>query len=256
MKKIFITGSSDGLGALAAKMITGLGHNVVLHARNAERAKVAMKKCPNAEKVLVADLSSLEETKRLALEANEVGPFDAVIHNAGIYQVPAKAISKEGWPLIFAVNSLAPYVLTCLMHPPARLVYLSSGMHLGGNADVSGLTIERLRSGVAPSYSDSKAFVTLLANVVARKWPRVYSNSVDPGWVPTKMGGAGAPGDLTMGTETQVWLATSEEPEAKVSGKYFHHQKQKPYLPATGDPQLQERFLKLCEEISELKLNG
>ena len=90
----------------------------------------------------------------------------------------------------------------------------------------------------------------MLSMAVARKWPTVYSNAVDPGWVPTKMGGRGAPDDLRKGYETQVWLAVSNDEKAKVSGEYFHHQRQKPYNAAAGDEQLQEKFLSLCEEIT------
>src|SRR5436309_3358955 len=112
MARIFITGSADGLGQMAAKLLINQGHQVVLHARNAERGRQALTKVPGAEKVLTADLSSIEETKNLALEVNAMGRFDAIIHNAGVYQVSSK--------LIFAVNSLAPYILTSLIQKPKR----------------------------------------------------------------------------------------------------------------------------------------
>ncbi|HEU5167154.1 MAG TPA: SDR family NAD(P)-dependent oxidoreductase, partial [Chitinophagaceae bacterium] len=79
MAKIFITGSADGLGQLAAKALIDLGHQVVLHARNAERGKQAINKTPGAEDVLIADLSSIEETKKRAHQVNALGKFDAVI---------------------------------------------------------------------------------------------------------------------------------------------------------------------------------
>ena len=71
------------------------------------------------------------------------------------------------------------------------------------------------------NYSDSKLHVMMLCKAVARKWSDVYANAVDPGWVPTKMGGRGAPDDLQKGYETQVWLAVSDDEKAKVSGRYF-----------------------------------
>src|SRR5690348_947525 len=126
MARIFITGSVDGLGELSARSLLKQGHKVVLHARNAERARDAIKKNPDAESVVTGDLSNIQETKNLALEVNKLGVFDAVIHNAGVYQTSAKDI--------FAVNTLAPYVLTCLVQKPRRLIYLSSGMHLHGSA--------------------------------------------------------------------------------------------------------------------------
>ena len=238
MAGIFITGSADGLGQLAAKALIDRGHKVVLHARNTERGKQVMNKTPGAEDVLIADLSSIDETKTLASKANGWGRFDAVIHNAGVY----RASTKE----IFAVNTLAPYILTCLLQKPKRLIYLSSGMHLPGHSKLDKLETDSNHI----NYSDSKLHVVMLCMAVARKWPEVYSNAVDPGWVPTKMGGKGAPDDLEKGFETQVWLAVSNDEKAKVSGRYFFHQKERYHNPEADDVQLQERFLNLCKEIT------
>jgi NAD(P)-dependent dehydrogenase (short-subunit alcohol dehydrogenase family) len=238
MSRIFITGSADGLGLLAAKALVSQGHKVVLHARNSARAEEALRKVSGAENVFTADLSSVEETKKLAEEVNKSGAFDAVIHNAGVYQVSAK--------LIFAVNTLAPYILTCLMQKPKRLIYLTSGMHLHGRPNFESFS----RENAQISYSDSKLHVVMLSMAVARKWPEVFSNSVDPGWVPTKMGGRGAPDDLQKGYETQTWLAVSNDDKAKVSGRYFFHQKERSCNPAAIDIIVQEEFLKLCETIT------
>jgi NAD(P)-dependent dehydrogenase (short-subunit alcohol dehydrogenase family) len=209
MARIFITGSADGLGQLSAKSLVEQGHKVVLHARNAERAHEATKKIPEAETVVTGDLSNIEETKNLADEANALGTFDAIIHNAGVYQTSSKDI--------FAVNTLAPYILTCLIKKPKRLIYLTSGMHLQGRAKLENFKTDINRI----TYSDSKLHVMILCKVAARKWKDVYANAVDPGWVPTKMGGPGAPDDLKNGYETQVWLAVSNDENAKVSGRFF-----------------------------------
>jgi len=238
MARIFITGSSDGLGSMAAKLLADQGHKVVLHARNPERGRQALVKVTGAEKVLIADLSSAEETKKLAGEVNALGHFDAVIQNAGVYQVPDK--------LIFAVNTLAPYILTCLIQKPDRLIYLSSGMHLQGDPGLRDFSKDTGRY----SYSDSKLHDVILSMAVARKWPGVYSNAVNPGWVPTRMGGRSAPDSLEKGAETQAWLAVSDDKEAKVSGRYFYHMMEKQFLPEAGDPVVQEKFLAMCEEIS------
>src|SRR5436190_2496810 len=171
MPRIFITGSADGLGLLAAKELQAQEHDVFLHARNVAREHQAMERLPGASSVLVGDLSDIEQTKRLADQANKTGIFDAVIHNAGVYQSPANTI--------VAVNILAPYILTCLMRKPKRLIYLSSGMHRQGQPKIENL---RLHTG-GISYSDSKLQVLMLALAAARLWPDVYSNAVDPGWV-------------------------------------------------------------------------
>ncbi len=241
MARIFITGSADGLGHLAAKMLISQGHQVVLHARTVERGRVALNKIPTAEKVLIADLSDMEDTKMLAAEVNALGRFDAIIHNAGVYRV-----SNE---LTYAVNSLAPYILTALIQRPKRLIYLSSGLHLQGNPTLENQDYD---PGMV-SYSDSKLQVVMLSMAVARYWPEVYSNAVNPGWVPTKMGGPGAPDDLQKGAETQAWLAVSNEANARVSGRYFFHQKEAHFLPAAADASLQDKFLAHCKKISGVK---
>jgi NAD(P)-dependent dehydrogenase (short-subunit alcohol dehydrogenase family) len=238
MARIFITGSADGLGLLAAKELIAQGHSVVLHARNAARGREAMSKSPGAEALVTGDLSVMEEAKDLALKVNGMGLFDAVIHNAGIFQAPAKEI--------FAVNTLAPYLLTCLIQKPKRLVYLSSGMHLQGHTALESL----VRDHSHITYSDSKLHVLLLCRAVVRKWPEVYANAVDPGWVPTKMGGPGAPDDLRKGYETQVWLAASDDERAEVSGRYFYHQQEREHHPGANDVGLQERFLEVCRELT------
>lgn len=239
MARIFITGSSAGLGQLAAQSLADQGHRVVLHARNEERAKDAMSKVAAAEEVLVGDLANAEETKQLADAVNALGRFDAVIHNAGVYRTSGKKI--------LAVNTLAPYILTCLIKKPQRLIYLSSGMHKHGSPN-----LEQVVSGEAISYSDSKLHVVLLAKVVARKWPGVYANAVNPGWVPTKMGGSGAPDNLQKGYETQVWLAVSNDQKAKVNGRYFYHKKETSCHPIADEISIQEKFLAACEQVTGL----
>lgn len=240
MARIFITGSSDGLGKLAAEKLIQEGHQVALHARNTERAKLLENQFPKAKAILVGDLSILEETKKMAHEANKLGKFDAVIHNAGVLHADSATI--------FQVNVLAPFVLTALMEKPQRLIYLSSSMHLGGKDFSKKEELDKT------TYSDSKLMITALTAAFARLFPDVRSNAVDPGWVPTKMGGKNAPDDLQMGVETQVWLATSEEDQAKVSGNYFRHKQVKSPHPAVLDEGFQNRLIQWCEEASGLSL--
>lgn len=238
MARILITGSADGLGKLSARLLVAQGHQVVLHARNAARAQAALEGVPGAEKALAADLSDMNATIALAHEVNLLGRFDAIIHNAGVYRDTARQI--------FTINTLAPYILTSLIHKPQRLIYLSSGMHLHGKPNLDHFTggVNRI------SYSDSKLHVVLLALAAARHWPGTFANAVDPGWVPTRMGGPGAPDDLRKGCETQVWLATSNDDAALVTGRYFFHQKQRPFNPIANDLTMQEKFLSLCAKIT------
>ncbi len=240
MAKILITGSADGLGLLAAQSLAEQGHQVVLHARNGARGRHAQEHVPAAAHLLTGDLADVEQTKDLAYAANAWGQFDAVIHNAGVYEAPAKEI--------FAVNILAPYILTCLLPRPRRLIYLSSGLHLHGRADLEHFKPDASRI----SYADSKLYVVMLCMAAARKWPDVYANAVDPGWVPTKMGGPGAPDDLQQGYATQTWLAVSSDAGAQVSGRYFQHRAVSRSHPQAGDVALQEQFLGLCGAITDI----
>jgi NAD(P)-dependent dehydrogenase (short-subunit alcohol dehydrogenase family) len=251
MAHVLITGSSDGLGLMAGRLLIGQGHTVTLHARNKTRAAHARAVLPAAENVLVGDLGSLEGIRSLAAGANAADRFDAVIHNAGIgYREPRRVETVDGLSELFTVNVLAPYLLTALLTRPDRLVYLSSGMARGGDAGLSDPQwTDRGWSG-AQAYSDSKLFDVLLAFGVARRWPDVLSNSVEPGWVATKMGGPGAPDDLDRGPVTQAWLAAGEDEAAKVTGRHFYHQKER-FVPAEAhEATVQDALLDYCAELT------
>jgi NAD(P)-dependent dehydrogenase (short-subunit alcohol dehydrogenase family) len=256
MSKVLITGSSDGLGLAAAQRLLGGGHEVVLHARNQGRARDAMTAAPNAHGVVVGDLASIAETRGLADQANRWGLFDAVIHNAGVGNRERRIETVDGLEHIFAINVLAPYLLTALVKKPKRLIYLSSGMHRGGDPDLADLQWKRRRWNGTQAYSDSKLFDAVLALALARRWPAVLSNAVDPAWVATKMGGRGAPDDLDRGSETQAWLAVSQDSDAMVSGAYFYHKKPQRIHPAASDENAQDGLLAACEELTGTPMPG
>jgi NAD(P)-dependent dehydrogenase (short-subunit alcohol dehydrogenase family) len=249
--RVLITGSSDGLGLMAAQLLVGEGHRVTLHARNESRADDARMAAPGAEAVVVGDVTSMEGMRLVADQANALGTYDAVIHNAGVgYREHHRSDTVDGLSHVFAVNVLAPYLLTALMTAPDRLVYLSSGMHRGGDADLDDLQWKARRWDGAQAYSDSKLFDVVLAFAVARHWPRALSNAVEPGWVPTKMGGPGAPDDISLAPVTQVWLATSEDPRALVTGGYFFHQQPRETHPAARSVDIQDGLLDRCYQLS------
>jgi NAD(P)-dependent dehydrogenase (short-subunit alcohol dehydrogenase family) len=252
--RIFITGSTDGLGRAASQTLMGEGHQVVLHARSAQRASVLADLVPRSAGVVIGDLSSATETKSIADQVNKIGRMNAVIHNAGIFREPNRGPTPEGHAKVLAVNTLAPYMLTRLIERPDRLIYLSSGMHRSGEDTLRDIDWTERRWSTGQAYSDSKLYVTALAMAVARHWPKVVSSAVDPGWVPTKMGGRGAPDDLEEGHLTQTWLAVSEDPAAKVSGRYWHHRKQvEPAAPAL-DPGFQDRLIATLKELTGVAL--
>jgi NAD(P)-dependent dehydrogenase (short-subunit alcohol dehydrogenase family) len=255
MARIFITGSADGLGRMAAERLVAGGHRVVLHARNRARAGEAHAAVPGAEATVSGDLSSIADCQSIAEQVNTLGRFDAVIHNAGVgYRERGRLETADGLPRVFATNTLAPYILTALIARPKRLVYLSSGMHRSGDASLKDLLWRERPWNGSQAYADTKLHDAILAAAVARKWPDVRSNAVEPGWVATKMGGPGAPDDLEAGAVTQAWLAVSDDPEALVSGEYFYHQRRKPPVAAVRDSKVQERLLAECARISGLAL--
>jgi NAD(P)-dependent dehydrogenase (short-subunit alcohol dehydrogenase family) len=241
MAQIFITGSADGLGRLAAQTLLDDGHEVVVHTRNRKRLAAVHDLVDRGVAVVVGDLSDLEQTLGIARDVNNLGRMDAVIHNAGVYSGPQ----------VMPVNIVAPYLLTTLIDRPQCLIYLSSGAHRSGRANLASIDWSGHSTG---SYSDSKLFVTTLAVAVARLWPHVLSNAVDPGWVPTRMGGPGAPDDLRLGHLTQEWLATSDDPDARTSGGYWYHQRRIEPHPAVHDRRFQDQVLDDLARVTDTRL--
>jgi NAD(P)-dependent dehydrogenase (short-subunit alcohol dehydrogenase family) len=241
--RIFITGSTDGLGRAAAGVLMGDGHDVVLHARTRERAAALSDLAPDAAGVVIGDLSSATETRELADQVNEIGRMDAVIHNAGVYLEPSRGPTADGHATTLAVNTLAPYMLTALINRPDRLIYLSSGLHHAGAGSLRDIDWTGRPWNAARAYAESKLHVTALALTLARAWPEVLSNAVDPGWVPTKMGGPAATDDLEMGYLTQTWLAVSNDAAATVSGAYWYHRQKQPPAPQARDPAFQDQLI-------------
>ena len=256
MARIFITGSADGLGLMAGQLLAHDGHAVVLHARDEDRAAAARRAMPEAEAVLVGDVATIAAMRSVAEQANGLGRFHAVIHNVGVgYREPKRVTTADGLSHLFAINVLAPYVLTALMARADRLVYLSSGMHPGGRPQMHDLQWERRRWNGSQAYAETKFLDVLLAFGVARRWPEVRSNALEPGWVPTRMGGASAPGDMAKAPVTQSWLAASDDPAATVTGRYFYHQREQDPASATRDERLQDELLAYCAGVAGIGLS-
>jgi NAD(P)-dependent dehydrogenase (short-subunit alcohol dehydrogenase family) len=243
---------------MAARLLLQQGHQVTFHARTEDRAADLRRAVPGASPtVVVGDLASLQQTRSVAEQTNRIGLHDAVIHNAGIgFRRPSRETSEDGHELTFAVNVLAAYVLTALVDRPGRLVYLSSGMHRGGTPSLDDVQWTTRRWNGAQAYSDTKLFDVVLTLAMARRWPDVLSNAVEPGWVATKMGGPGAPDDLEAAPVTQCWLAVSEDPEAKVSGGYWYHQRRRDADRAASDPRLQDDLIDCCSSLTGVALPG
>jgi NAD(P)-dependent dehydrogenase (short-subunit alcohol dehydrogenase family) len=244
VSRILVTGSSDGLGRAVAKALLQEGHAVTVHARTRGRLAAVQDLLDGGAQAVVGDLAKPDEVRGLVQQANALGRFDAVIHNAGVI----------GGPTLLPVNVVAPFVLTAEMERPDRLIYLSSSMHHGGQPDLAGVDWSGGRD--SSSYSDSKLFVTALAAAVARLWPDVSTHAVDPGWVPTRMGGPGASDDLRLGHVTQTWLAADGNKQALPSGQYWHHQKpQTPHM-AVRDERFQAALLSSLADYTGSTIQG
>ena len=250
MARVFITGSSDGLGQMAARLLIEQGHVVVLHARNDARRRDALAAVPRAEAVVVGDLASIAQTRGVAEQVNALGRFDAVIHNAAVgFRERRRVETEDGLAHVFTVNTLAPYLLTVLIHRPRRLIYVSSELHRRGDASLADLNWKDRPWRGNQAYSDTKLHDALLACAVARRWPEVRSNALEPGWVATKMGGSHATGDLDAAHRTQAWLAADEDPTATTGGYFFHMKPRKPNG-AVHDAARQDMLLAACARLS------
>ncbi len=254
MARVFISGSSTGLGLMAGRLLVEEGHGVALHGRDATRARDALEALPAAEAAVAGDLSTVAGCRAVADQVNRLGRFDAVIHNAGVGYREPRLETADGLPQVFAVNTLAPYILTALIEKPGRLVYLSSGMHRGASAGLDDLVWKSRVWRGAEAYAESKLHDVLIAFGFARRWPGVLSNALEPGWVATRMGGPGAPDDIDEGYRTQAWLAVSDDPEARVTGRYFYHLRPRAPNPAVRDSDLQDRLLAACARLSGVAL--
>jgi len=256
MARIFVSGSSTGLGLMAGQLLAEQGHKVVLHARNAARAAEARAALPQAEAVVTGDVALIADMRSVAEQVNKIGRCDAVIHNVAVGYREGHRTTADNLLHLFAVNTLAPYVLTALIERPSRLVYLSSGMHRGASAHLDDLTWSKRSWAGSQAYAESKLHNVLLAFAMARRWPGVLSNALEPGWVATRMGGPSAPDDLDQGHRTQVWLAVSDEPAARVTSQYFYHLRRRDPNPQARDESLQESLIEACARVSGVKLPG
>jgi NAD(P)-dependent dehydrogenase (short-subunit alcohol dehydrogenase family) len=255
--RILVTGSTAGIGRRTAETLITQGHDVVLHARSEDRLRDVEELVGDAAAVVTGDLASLASTTRLAEAAAALGPYDALIHNAGIQERgPERHVTVDGLERTFQVNVLAPYTLTAALARPQRLVFLTSGLQSQGDVHLDDLQFERRRWDGMQAYADSKLLDVVLTFALARRWTGVACNAVDPGWIQTRMGGERAPGSLDEGADTLIWLATSTEPAALGTGRYLKQRASQEPHPTASDGAVQDRLLEHCAQLSGCRVDG
>jgi NAD(P)-dependent dehydrogenase (short-subunit alcohol dehydrogenase family) len=248
MSRVLVTGSNDGIGAGIAEILATNGHQVVRHARNAGRAVAG-------EEFVLGDFASLTGVRAMAAKLREQPPLDVIVHNAG-WASPdeVRPVTEDGFEQTFQIHVLAPYLLTALLPLPRRIVFVNSDSIRRGVLDPADLNHEKEWTSAA-AYADSKLAQAALTLGLARRYPDVLINAVHPGWVRTKMSPPEAPLDIAEGAGTPVWLATSNDPDATVTGAYFQLRKQVRLNEALFDVDLQDAVLAACAELTGVALS-
>lgn len=268
-KVVLLTGATDGIGLQAARKLARLGARLILHGRNAEKGQRVLDEI-TAESgqanhaLMLADLGSLAEVRRMA---DEIGRSTAALHvlinNAGVIE-PERRLSQDGFEATFAVNYLAPFLLTNLLldllvhSAPARIVNVTSTAYLGAQGlDLDDLQMERGYDG-RQAYARSKLAMILFNTVLAERLAGtgVTANCLHPGVIDTKMlrtsypDSRGAPPE--QGGDNVVWLATNPE-LGEVNGGFFREQRQSRLAGAAQDAVTARRLWELSEELVGLK---
>lgn len=255
-KTIIVTGATDGIGKQTALELAQLGHTVIIHGRSETRAKVTVddlrSTAPNAKlETVVGDFASLQQVRQMARELSErFSAIHVLINNAGVFAQQRK-LSEDGFELTFAINHLAPFLLTNILldkltaSVPARVVTVSSNTHLGARLNLDDLQSKRNYSGYS-AYSASKLANVLFAFELAQRIDpkQITSTALHPGVISTKLLGAGWGGggnDWAEGAETPVFLATSPNVEG-VTGKYFVRKRESAFNPIANDSAIRKQL--------------
>ncbi len=210
MATICVTGSSDGIGLATARVLLERGHRVLVHARTEERGRPVVDRLSAAGPagdvdLVTGDLARLADVRALADQLRQLGPLDVLVHNAGVWvRGDTPRTTVDGFETTFAVNVLAPHLLTGLLGEvvTGRLLWLGSGMAGSGRPDPTRLGRSQ---DAKKAYADSKACDVALAAAWGRRLPHLASAAVDPGWVATKLASAGAPGHVDTSADSLAY---------------------------------------------------
>ena len=248
MSTICLTGATDGIGLATARVLLDQGHRVLVHARTEERGRPVVAALSGDAVLVTGDLASLAQVRALADQVAAHGPLDLLVHNAGVWvRGKTPAASADGFETTFAVNVLAPHLLTTLLAEQLtrRLIWLGSGMAGSGRPNPAALGGERNPSR---AYADSKACDVALAQAWGRRLPAVASAALDPGWVKTKLASAGAPGTVDSSADSLAFCCT----EADLSrAPYWKNRRPVPVPQRLEDIALQDAIAAACDRMIE-----
>jgi NAD(P)-dependent dehydrogenase (short-subunit alcohol dehydrogenase family) len=266
---ILVTGSTDGIGKATAKALARLGHRVLVHGRDAGRGRAALAEIrketgPAELDLFIADLSTLKGIRGLAEEAvDRYERLDVLVNNAGVY-MPERVLTRDGLETTFAVNLLAPFLLSRILLPsleagaPARIVNVASSAHF----DAEGMDWRNLQGGKEydgwGAYARSKLGVVLFTYALARRLDpgRVTVNCLHPGVICTKLLRSAFPvypcESVEVGARTPVCLATSPRVSG-ITGRYFDEMKEARSSRISHDRDAQERIWEYLEGVAGLR---
>ena len=244
--RVLVTGATDGIGEEIARQLAGRGARVIVHGRSAEKAEAAAERTGAAE-TAVADLASFAQVRAMA--GGLSGPLDGLVNNAGIgygTAPPRNTRTEDGHEPTWQVNFLSAFLLTELLRERlkgGRVVHVSSGVHSSGSVDLEQPDEPRF----ATPYAQSKIALVMLAREQGERWaqdggPAV--NACSPGWIATKMGGAGG-GRLADGADTPVWMLTDPALEG-VTGRYFWQRREEEPNPQANDATARRQLVALA----------
>ena len=261
---VLVTGATDGIGKETARALARNGARILVHGRDPRRTTATCEELRTggamAEPV-VADLSSLSEVRALADEVrSRTDRLTVLVHNAGVF-MKQRQLSPDGFELTFAVNHLAPFLLTALLRglltdsAPARVVTVSSVAHQRARLEFDNLQGERSFDGYR-AYATSKLANVLFAFELAARlrMDRVTSNALHPGVVTTKLlyEGFGTTGiNPADGARTSVFLASSPEVEG-ITGMYYENSRPARVAPAAEREELREKLWTVSEQLTGL----
>lgn len=272
-KVALVTGATGGIGAEIAKGLAMLGAQIFLHGRDAKKVEDACAALPQMRNVkphqgVVADFSSLAAVSKLAdTVTQQAEKLDILVNNAGIW-VPERHLSTEGHELQFAVNYLAPFLLTERLRPlladagGAKTINLASAMHLRGSLNFNDLMFEHHRYSGIDAYAQSKLALVMATREWAKRVPAqdISFFAVHPGIVRTNI--AGTSGWQSMmfnafglfyltpreGARTPIYLAA--EPNLQhLSGHYFREYEKSRVHKLVDDADARTRLWTLSEAL-------